>query len=446
MDEEPARESRRQGDDPALTMHRIPLFLTLAALLAAALPAQGQGTPRRPAADTASFGATRPAAGDSIAMAEYGEKEAEPARPGATARNGRAAAAAADTVPERPRSGPYTRAPGNGGPFSVQASGETAARPPRGEVVWVTGRAASDSTRRDTARAGTGQRVASGQPARRDTASATRPARRDTASAATTTARRDTASASASRTRRDTASSTASRPARRDTAASATTTRRDTASATASRTRRDTASATASRTRRDTASATASRPARRDTITIGSRPAARDTAGARRNGQAAGTTGARTGTASTTTTGSTSGRTGSATSTARPRTHTVAAGETFYAIARRYGVTAAQMRAINPDVEMDALEIGDVLRLPASARDSRAGSTSGAASGSTSGSQRTGTQGGAAQRRSHTVAAGETLFGIARRYGVTVEAIRQANELEGDQLRTGQRLTIPPAR
>ncbi|HLM67252.1 MAG TPA: hypothetical protein VK358_06980, partial [Longimicrobium sp.] len=80
-------------------MRRIPLLLTFAATLAAALPAHGQGTPRRPAADTASFGATRPAAGDSIAMAEYDEEEA---RPSAVPRGARKADA--DTVPERPRS------------------------------------------------------------------------------------------------------------------------------------------------------------------------------------------------------------------------------------------------------------------------------------------------------------------------------------------------------
>ncbi|CAA9334853.1 MAG: hypothetical protein AVDCRST_MAG89-2325, partial [uncultured Gemmatimonadetes bacterium] len=46
--------------------------------------------------------------------------------------------------------------------------------------------------------------------------------------------------------------------------------------------------------------------------------------------------------------------------------------------------------------------------------------------------------------RTHAVAPGETLFGIARRYGVTRQDIIDANDLESDQVRTGQRLTIPP--
>jgi LysM repeat protein len=43
------------------------------------------------------------------------------------------------------------------------------------------------------------------------------------------------------------------------------------------------------------------------------------------------------------------------------------------------------------------------------------------------------------------VAPRETLFGIARRYGVTVDALKAANRLTGDALRTGQTLVIPAA-
>ncbi|WP_164682396.1 LysM peptidoglycan-binding domain-containing protein [Cyclonatronum proteinivorum] len=47
-------------------------------------------------------------------------------------------------------------------------------------------------------------------------------------------------------------------------------------------------------------------------------------------------------------------------------------------------------------------------------------------------------------RRTHTVAQRETLFGIARRYSVTVQNLRDWNELETDALREGQRLFVEP--
>ena len=38
---------------------------------------------------------------------------------------------------------------------------------------------------------------------------------------------------------------------------------------------------------------------------------------------------------------------------------------------------------------------------------------------------------------------GENLSKIARRYGVTVQAIKKANKLKGDEIRFGQKLKIP---
>ncbi|HWK88740.1 MAG TPA: LysM peptidoglycan-binding domain-containing protein [Longimicrobium sp.] len=188
---------------------------------------------------------------------------------------------------------------------------------------------------------------------------------------------------------------------------------------------RDTASAPAPGRRASSRDTAVSRPPRtppRDTVTI--RSAARDTVRIR-TGQ-----GVRTGTPATTST--------------RARTHRVQPGETWYGIARRFGVTSAQLRAVNPDVEWQSIRTGQVLNLPASARDSRAPAAPAtpARTGQGTGSR---TSTGARATRTHTVAAGETLFGIARRYGVTVAAIREANDLESDRLRTGQRLVIPPA-
>lgn len=49
----------------------------------------------------------------------------------------------------------------------------------------------------------------------------------------------------------------------------------------------------------------------------------------------------------------------------------------------------------------------------------------------------------AAGGSTHTVAAGDSLWGLSRKYNTTVEAIQAANGLSGTMIRTGQTLRIP---
>ena len=44
---------------------------------------------------------------------------------------------------------------------------------------------------------------------------------------------------------------------------------------------------------------------------------------------------------------------------------------------------------------------------------------------------------------SHTVARGDTLWGLSRKYNVSVDAIRQANGISGNTIVTGQSINIP---
>ena len=107
-------------------------------------------------------------------------------------------------------------------------------------------------------------------------------------------------------------------------------------------------------------------------------------------------------------------------------THRVAHGETLGGIARQYGSTVAQLREAN-DLEDDGIRADQVLRIPSAAK-----------SQALDGSRKT-------RRDSHLVKTGESLWGIARRYGSTVQAIREANELDDRPLQPGQLLAIPPA-
>lgn len=46
-------------------------------------------------------------------------------------------------------------------------------------------------------------------------------------------------------------------------------------------------------------------------------------------------------------------------------------------------------------------------------------------------------------QRTHIVQQGDTLYNISRRFGVTVDQLKQRNGLVGDMIRVGQQLTIP---
>jgi LysM repeat protein len=148
------------------------------------------------------------------------------------------------------------------------------------------------------------------------------------------------------------------------------------------------------------------------------------------------------GTAATTTPPPTSGATRAAANppapsprtTPAPRTHTVAWGDTWYEIALKYDVSSSSLRAANPDVDPERLRSGTVLRIPSGPGSARAAAPTTSTNGRSA---------SAPERRTHKVEAGESLWGIARRYGVSTAAIREANDLDDDRVRIGETLVIP---
>jgi N-acetylmuramoyl-L-alanine amidase len=118
--------------------------------------------------------------------------------------------------------------------------------------------------------------------------------------------------------------------------------------------------------------------------------------------------------------------------TSRSGWHRVRSGETLTAIADDYGVTVRDLVRWNSLSAKGAIRAGQRLRVaapPDESSDHHAATTTASTS---------------AAARTHTVKRGETLTGLARRYGVSVEALRQANGMSGrETLRAGAALRIP---
>jgi membrane-bound lytic murein transglycosylase D len=111
--------------------------------------------------------------------------------------------------------------------------------------------------------------------------------------------------------------------------------------------------------------------------------------------------------------------------------HVVTRGQTLSHIASRYGVSVTAIRAANAWVNPRRLQIGQRLIIP------RAGGTR-VASATTAAPRPTPPDG----PLTVTVRRGDTLWAIARRYGVSTGDLMALNELRNSTIRPGDRITV----
>ncbi len=92
--------------------------------------------------------------------------------------------------------------------------------------------------------------------------------------------------------------------------------------------------------------------------------------------------------------------------------HLVQDGETFFGIANRYNLKADVLRALNPDVDPQAIKVGSTrLKVKIKAK--------------------------------HTVGAGDILSVVATKYDISKKALMDANKLTKDYSKRGDVLIIP---
>lgn len=114
-----------------------------------------------------------------------------------------------------------------------------------------------------------------------------------------------------------------------------------------------------------------------------------------------------------------------------PTTYTVQRGEWFYQIARKFGISVAQLQAANPGVNPNFLYPGQVLNIPG---DAAPYPTPGVATATP----------GTGATQTYTVQAGDTLYAIAVRFHTTTYALQIANHLpNANAIYPGMVLIIP---
>jgi LysM repeat protein len=134
-------------------------------------------------------------------------------------------------------------------------------------------------------------------------------------------------------------------------------------------------------------------------------------------------------------------------------TYSVKKGETYYSIAKNRGITEEELKKLNPD-KGTVLGIGEIIYVPfvesednivtnistpKSKKEERKERAEEKKSGNTAAAK----QQTVIKNITHTVEQGESLYAIARKYGVTVEAIKAANPSLTDALTIGQQIIIP---
>jgi len=100
-------------------------------------------------------------------------------------------------------------------------------------------------------------------------------------------------------------------------------------------------------------------------------------------------------------------------------THRVQQGETLSSISRKYNTSLGNLKDLNPSINFGKLAVGQQINIGGNTTVSNFGSGD-----------------------YHTVTTGQTLYRIAKQYGMGVTELKSLNNLTSNSIRIGQRLRV----
>jgi len=127
------------------------------------------------------------------------------------------------------------------------------------------------------------------------------------------------------------------------------------------------------------------------------------------------------------------------------REHVVKKGETIGAIAKKYGVTTAQISQANNFGKTPVLRVGQTLAIPISGVTPPTLASSSDRPARTQTAAKPAAATTASKSTWYTVRAGDTLGKIATRFNTTVEKLKSWNHLTSTKLAVGKKLMVSPA-
>jgi cell wall-associated NlpC family hydrolase len=117
--------------------------------------------------------------------------------------------------------------------------------------------------------------------------------------------------------------------------------------------------------------------------------------------------------------------------------HTVVEGESIYVIAKKYGVTESDIYELNPKAKGALLQLKTVLLIPNKSKKTTVSDEKKKKSISKN----------VESTEIHTAVAGESLYVIAKKYGISLEKIKEINpNLNPDAIQIGDKINIIPTK